>query len=157
MSDVIVKLNWTGGLRFTAINAGGHETAIDSDRVQAPSPVELLLEALGSCAAIDVITIMEKVRTPLESLEIHLDGDRHSPAPRYFTNVRMRFDAWGVGVNPAKLERAINLSVVKYCSVYHSLRPDIRFRAEFRIQAPGVDAAGDYQNVELSEPTSQLT
>ena len=50
MSDLTVKLNWNGGLRFTGVNAGGIETAIDGDSQSGASPVELLLEALGACA-----------------------------------------------------------------------------------------------------------
>jgi len=156
MSDVTVKLNWNGGMRFTGVNAGRIETVIDGDHQDGASPVELLLEALGACTAVDVVVIMEKVRTPLSRLEVVLDGDRRSREPRYFESVRIKFDAWGDGINADKLARAINLSIGKYCSVYHSLRTDLKLLAQFRIHAAGADPAGEYQTVEMSVPTGEL-
>jgi putative redox protein len=156
MSDVTVKLNWNGGLKFTGINAGRIETVIDGNHADGASPVELLLEALGACSAVDVVVIMEKVRTPLQRLEVVVDGDRRSSEPRYFENVRVKFDAWGEGISPDKLQRAINLSIGKYCSVYHSLRTDLKLQAQYRIHAPEAEAAGEYEIVEMSVPTGEL-
>lgn len=156
MSDVTVKLNWNGGMKFTGINAGGFETVIDGGKQGGASPVEVLLEALGACTAIDVVAILEKQKTPAARMEITLEGGRHSPEPRYYTGVKMRFDVWGDGIKPVKLARAINLSVSKYCSVYHSLRPDLKLQSEYRIHAPAADAEGDYRAIEMSTPTSEL-
>ncbi len=156
MSDLTVKLNWNGGSRFTGVNAGGLETVIDGDKQSGASPVELLLEALGACASIDVVTILEKVRTPATKFEVTLDADRHSPEPRYLTGVRMLFDVWGDGINPDKLARAINLSIGKYCSVYHSLRGDLKLQPQYRIHKTGAEASGDYQTVEMATPTGEL-
>jgi putative redox protein len=156
MSDVTVKLNWDGSLRFTGINASGVETVIDGSRQSGASPVELLTQALGACVAIDVVTILEKQKTPAERLEIVLDGHRHTPEPRYLTEVKIMFDVWGDGIKPEKLVRAVTLSIGKYCSVYHSLRPDLRLRSEFRIHAAGAEAAGEYQVVEMATPTGEL-
>ena len=149
MSDVNVRLTWNDGLKFTGVNTGGIETAIDGDKASGASPVEILLEALGACAAIDVVVILDKQKTPATRLEITLEGERHSPEPRYLTDVRLRFDVWGEGIKPDKLERAINLSIGKYCSVYHSLRRDLAVRPEYRIHPPNREAAGDYAAVEL--------
>ena len=151
MSDVSVKLNWDGEMRFTCVNAAGHETLIDGNKKAAASPVEILLEALGACTGIDVVLILEKMRTPAGRLEIALAGNRHQTEPRYYTEVRLRFDVWGDGINPEKLARAIKLSIEKYCSVYHSLRTDLKTVAEFRLHALGADAAGEYQIVEVDQ------
>jgi putative redox protein len=151
MSDVSVKLNWDGEMRFTGVNAAGHVTPIDGNKKAAASPVEILLEALGACTGIDVVLILEKMRTPAERLEIALEGNRHQTEPRYYTKVRLRFDIWGDGINPDKLARAINLSLAKYCSVYHSLRPDLKTVAEFRLHAIGAEAAGEYQIVDSDQ------
>lgn len=156
MSDVTVKLNWNGGLKFTGINAGRIETIIDGNHLDGASPVELLLEALGACSAVDVVVIMEKVKTPLQRLEVVLDGNRRSTAPRYFESVIVKFDAWGEGISRDKLERAINLSIGKYCSVYHSLRTDLKLQAQFRIHTTDAEPAGDYETVEMSVPTGEL-
>jgi len=156
MSDLTVKLNWNGGMKFTGLNAGGLETAIDGEKQSGATPVELLLEALGACVSVDVVVILEKMRTPAEKFEVTLEGDRHSPEPRYLTGVLMLFDVWGDGISPDKLARAINLSIAKYCSVYHSMRDDLKLQPRFRIHAAGAEAAGNYQAVEMAPPTSEL-
>lgn len=149
MSDVTAKLIWNGGLKFTGINQAGQETAIDGDRQTGATPMDLLLEAIGACSAIDVVVILEKQRTPAARAEISLEAERHSPEPRYYTDVQLRFDLWGDELKPEKVERAISLSLEKYCSVFHSLRKDLRVRPELRIHAAGADAAGDYQPVKF--------
>ena len=156
MSDLTVKLNWNGGLRFTGVNAGGIETAIDGDTQFGASPVELLLEALGACVSIDVVLILEKMRTPVAKVEVTMEADRHRTEPRYLTKARMSLDVWGDGIAPDKLVRAINLSISKYCSVYHSLRDDLILQPQFRIHATGAEASGDYQVDEMAPPTSEL-
>jgi len=156
MSDLAVKLNWNGGLRFTGVNAGGIETAIDGDSQSGASPVELLLEALGACVSVDVVLILDKMRAPASKVEVTLEAGRHRPEPRYLTSALMSFDVWGNGITPDKLVRAINLSISKYCSVYHSLRDDLKLQSQFRIHATGAEASGDYLVVEMAPPTSEL-
>lgn len=156
MSEVTAQLEWSGGLQFTGTNARGQAITIDGNKEAGASPVELLLEALGACAAVDVVVILEKVRTPATKLTVAVEGERHTPEPRYFTDARLRFDVWGAGVNPDKLARAINLSLGKYCSVYHSLRADLKVQAEFRIHAPEAEASGDYQPVAMLIPPGAL-
>ena len=82
-----------------------------------------------------MVSILEKMRTPAAKFEVTLDADRHRTEPRYLTGARMLFDVWGDGITPDKLVRAINLSISKYCSVYHSLRDDLKLRPQFRIHA----------------------
>ena len=155
MADMIAKLVWQGGVRFTGTNADGIETAIDGDHRNAASPVEILLEALGACSAIDVVLILEKMRMPAARLEVSLDADRHSPEPRYLTRVRMRFDVWGDGIQSEKVARAVWLSLVRYCSVYNSLRSDLIVQPQFRLHASGAEASGEYDTVALgAEPTN---
>ncbi|MCI0660359.1 MAG: OsmC family protein [Acidobacteria bacterium] len=133
MSEVKVKLDWNGGMKFTAVNANGQLTAIDGDNKTAASPVELLLEALGACTGIDVVLILEKMRTPATQLEVTIVGNRQQTDPKYYTALRVRFDVWGDAIKPDKLARAINLSLEKYCSVFHSLRPDLKVETEYQI------------------------
>ncbi len=150
MSDLTVKLNWNGGMKFTGVNAVGLETVIDGDKQSGATPVELLLESLGACVSVDIVVILEKSRTPATKLEITLEGDRHTPEPRYLTGVLILFDVWGDAINPDKLARAINLSISKYCSVYHSLRSDLKLQPRFRIHITGEEATGNYQAVEMA-------
>jgi putative redox protein len=155
MSDLTVKLNWNGGSRFTGMNAGRIETAIDSDKQFGASPAELLLEALGACASVDVVSILEEMRTPVAKFEVTVEADHYRTGPSYMTSARMLFDLWGDGINLDKLVRAINLSISK-CSVYHSLRDDLKLQTLFRIHATGAEASGDYQMVEMAPPTTEI-
>ncbi|MGH9754111.1 MAG: OsmC family protein, partial [Blastocatellia bacterium] len=120
------------------------------------SPVELLLEALGACVSIDVVVILRTMRTPAAKVEMTLEADRNQTEPRYLTGARISFDVWGDEINYDKLARAINLSISKYCSVYHSLRDDLRLQPQFRIHSTGAEASGDYQVVEMAPPTSEF-
>ena len=156
MNDLTVKLNWNGWSRFTGVNAGGIETAIDADTQSGASPAELLLEALGACASVVVISILEETRTPAAKLEVTLEADRYRTEPSYLTGVRMLFDVWGDEITPDNMVRAITLSISKYCGIYHSLRDDLRVRPQFRIHATGAEASGDYQVVEMAPPTTEL-
>ncbi len=73
----------------------------------------------------DVVDILAKRRTPVESLEVEVVGERVDTVPRRFTHVTLAFTIAGTGVERAQAERAIELAVTKYCSVRDSLSPDI--------------------------------
>lgn len=122
-----VGLRWTGeGLRFIGGAEGGPETVLESAGKDAPSPTQLLLLSLAGCMSIDVVDILRKSRVPLEALEVGVEGDRAPEHPKRFTAVRLVFSLRGVEPeHDAKLQRAIDLSREKYCSVLHTLRPDL--------------------------------
>ena len=156
MADVTTTLVWDGGLKFTGTNAKGHQTVLDGKTAEAASPVEILLEALGACTAIDVVIVLEKSRTPVARLEVKLEGDRHSPEPRYYQTIRMQFDVWGAGIKPEAVARSLRLSFTKYCSVYHSLRGDLVLQPAYRVHAEGAAASGEYLALEMGVPTGEL-
>ena len=151
MSDVEAKVTWVKGLEFSCQSSRGVKTLMDGDGLAAANPVEILLEALGVCGAIDVVTILEKQRTPLSRMEIQMSGDRNSTQPRYFTRAIARFDLWGEGITEAKTAKVLELSYVKYCTVYRSLRPDLEFSVEFRIHRTDSSVSGDYLPVSLKQ------
>lgn len=125
-----VTLAWTGGLRFRGGEPGGPSTEIDGDNAAAPGPMLQLLLAAASCSGADVVDILAKMREKLDSLDIEAWGDRRDEAPRRYTSLRLRFRARGDSLDAAKVRRAIDLSLEKYCSVMHSLAPDIRVSYE---------------------------
>jgi putative redox protein len=157
MSDLSAKLTWYGGLKFTGTNDNGIKTAIDGDRLAGVGPLEMLIEALAACPSTDVVSILAKMREPLTHLEIEIEADRHpNNDPRYLTAVSVRFDLWGEKLSSERVARSINLSFAKYCSVYHSLRPDLALQAAFRIHLPNEGASGEYQQVELTSEAEML-
>lgn len=129
--DGRAELTWTGGLTFEARSAGV-VVPMDSSGTTGTTPPVLLLEALAGCMAIDVVDILEKGRQDVRSMTIEISGDRMPDPPRYFTDVHMSFAIEGQ-VADAKAERAVQLSIEKYCSVFHTLRPDLVFTYEIAI------------------------
>jgi putative redox protein len=98
---------------------------IDSSGKTAQSPVDTLLSALATCTASDVVDILEKRRTPVHSLQIDVVGERVDSVPRRFRHITLTFHITGDGIEREHAERAIDLSVNKYCSVRDSLSRDI--------------------------------
>ena len=135
MATRSVELHWTGaGLHFRGGGEGGPEIDLDSDGEAGPSPTQALLLSLGACMGIDVVMILEKGRVPLESLAMSLEGDRAEDPPRRYTAIRLVYRLTGPQPEHAqKVDRAVRLSRDKYCSVYHTLRPDIEWEIEYRI------------------------
>lgn len=151
MSDVVAKVIWQGDGRFIARNLEGFETTFDGNGKTSASPVEILVESIGACSAVDVVLILDKMRTPASRLEVSLDADRNAGQPRYLTRTRIRFDIWGEGIKPEKAARAVHLSLVRYCSVLSSIRPDMKTSAEFRLHKPNAAPSGEYQSVALEK------
>ena len=149
MSLTSITLSWTQDLKFTGRTTGGFETRIDANSASDTNPVELLLMSIASCSASDVVSILEKMRTPVSRMEIGVEADRNPSQPRYLTHTNMRFDLWGEGLRPEKAARAIFLSIVRYCSVFNSLRSDMTTEVAFRIHAPDAEPIGTYTPVSL--------
>lgn len=126
-----VDLVWESELRFGATSAG-NALVLDSDSREGPNPVQLLLIGLAGCMSMDVVDIVRKGRHPMTAFRSSLSGERMPNPPRYVTRVTMSFHIHG-DVPPAAVERAIQLSRDKYCSVWHSLRKDIELVTAFDI------------------------
>ena len=120
-----VKVTWAGGERFDAGRPGGPSVRIDGKAETGPGPVDTLVSALASCAAIDVVQIIEKRRTPVKSLSVDVVGERVNGTPRRLHHVTLAFHIAGDGIERVHAERAIDLAVNKYCSVKDSLAKDI--------------------------------
>jgi putative redox protein len=118
-------VTWRGGQRFDAGRPGGIIVRLDGDAVTGPGPMDALLSALASCTSIDVVSILEKRRTPVSSLEVEVHGARVDGTPRKLKHVQLTFRISGAGIDRATTERTIELSLTKYCSVRDSLDPSI--------------------------------
>ncbi|HUF11934.1 MAG TPA: OsmC family protein [Longimicrobiales bacterium] len=145
MADVDVSLRWERrGLEFSAQGSAGREFPIDGNTATATSPVETLLIALASCMAADIVDIGGKMRLSIGSLDVHATGIRNPEPPRRYLSAHLVFTVGGVpAVDAPKLERALALSIEKYCSVMHSLRGDMEITTELvRMDSPaGVETA----------------
>ena len=119
----VVVATWSGDQVFESGRPEGPTLRVDGRGATAQSPVDALLSALASCAAIDVVEILAKRRTPVETMEITATGERADTVPRRYTRITLAFRIRGAGVERDQAERAIDLSLNKYCSVRATLDP----------------------------------
>lgn len=130
----VVELIWEHDLVFGG-KSGDVTMTLDSASREGPSPMQALAFGLAACMAMDVVHILKKGRHDLGGLRADLTGTRANGEPRRFTAVTLHYTITG-GVPAEQVERAIQLSREKYCSVWHSLRQDIAFDVTFSV-APG--------------------
>lgn len=125
------------GMRFIGTADSGHAVALDdsadSGGGSAATPVELVLIALAGCAGMDVISILRKQRQPVRGLEVRAHGQRRDELPRIFTTIRLHFVVRGADVAPSAIERAIELTQERYCSVWGMLAPQATITPSFEI------------------------
>src|SRR5215203_6265610 len=120
---------------FLGITPSGHALPLDTDkeRSSAPSPVELLLVALGSCTATDVAGILVKKRQHVTSYIVEVSGKRRDEHPRSYTSMNIHHILTGRSISPKAVAQAIELSETKYCSVAATLRPTVEIQSSFEI------------------------
>jgi putative redox protein len=107
-------------------NTGGSEAGA--------TPKELLMFAVGGCTAMDVIPIMKKKRVPFTDFEINITGNTQEEHPQVFTELQVEYVVYGEGINPEDVERAIDLSTTKYCSVHAMLSKGVKMTHSLRIE-----------------------
>jgi len=127
-----VSLTWDGSLEFTG-RAGKHQIGLDGATASAASPMQCLALSLAGCMAIDVVHILTRGRHTLTSLSAAFTGERAADEPKRFTRIGLHFTL-ATSAAHAVVERAIQLSREKYCSVWGSLRQDIELAVTFDIQ-----------------------
>lgn len=131
-----VRLTWSGtGMRFAGAGTDpvSPPVMVDGDGEAAPGPMQMLLIAAAGCTGSDVLLILSKMRVTLRRFEVDVTGTRRDEEPRRYTAVHFRFALQGDGLDEAKASRAVQLSLEKYCSVIHSLAPDIAISHELRL------------------------
>jgi len=129
------RLTLERDLYFIGTTQRGYEVEFDVRYEEGCSPTETLLLSIAGCLSIDVVHILRKMRCDIRKYEISADGVRKPDPPQYYTSVDMMIHIAGEGITPKKIERAISLSREKYCSVYHSLRPDIEVNVNYEIES----------------------
>lgn len=132
-----VELTQVGPAAFEATGAAsGGKLIVDGapdigGEGRGMRPMELLLSSVASCGAMDVVKILRQQRQPLERLRIEVEGERKDAIPSPFAKIKLVFVAKG-DVDAHKLQRAVALSVEKYCSVVATLAPDVEITWEAR-------------------------
>ena len=133
------SVTWDSGLAFR-VEQDGHHYLIDAGpdaggRDLGPRPKALLLSGLGGCTAMDVVSILEKMRVKLDGLEVQVSAEAREEHPRIFTGIHVRYTFKGKDLPMDKLERAVKLSEDTYCGVSAMLRPAVPITSQIVVEA----------------------
>ena len=133
--DPKAVVQFAGNDLFVGFSPSGHAVAIDTDRARnsAPSPMELLLLALGSCTGVDVVSILRKKRQSVTDYRVEVRGQRREKHPRSYKRMEVHHIVTGRNVSERSVAQAIELSEEKYCSVAATLRPAAEIVSSFEI------------------------
>ncbi|WKW13346.1 OsmC family protein [Pseudogemmatithrix spongiicola] len=117
-------VTWAGDQQFDGGRASGGPTIrLDGRGATGPSPVDALGIAIAGCTGVDIVDILAKRRTPVESLSMEVHAERANAVPARVVAVDITYHIRGAGIERAHAERAIELAVTKYCSVGSSIDP----------------------------------
>jgi putative redox protein len=116
------KVTLLKDMQFEGKATSGHLLSMDADDASGGHnsgfrPMELLLVGFGGCSGMDVISILRKKRQTISGLEINVKGEKSDTAPKIYKEVHIEYIVRGKGVEKQAVERAIELSLKKYCSV----------------------------------------
>lgn len=131
-------LKWERDLLFTARTQRGYEIEFDAHIQWGCAPTESLLLSLSGCMGIDVVIFLQKMKAKLTNFKIEIIGERNPTPPQYFNAVEMILHISGENITQKQVERAVSLSQEKYCSVYHSLRKDLKVSVKYIINEEAV-------------------
>ena len=121
---------------FLGVDVNGNAAVMTaSGEGPGVSPMQMLLLGLGGCTMYDVVNILQKQRQPLADLEIEVSGARGESGARPWETIHLHYIVTGDGIDPAKVERAIDLSVTKYCGAHASLEGAATITHDFEIRA----------------------
>ncbi len=129
---------WRERMTFDAYTTTGHHLILDASPPngddRGPRPMELLLTALSGCTGMDVLSILQKKREPVEAFEVYVEGVRAETHPKVFVEIDVLYRVTG-NVKPESVERAIELSRDKYCGVSAMLHEIARINYRYEILA----------------------
>ncbi|MGV7963411.1 OsmC family protein [Photorhabdus tasmaniensis] len=129
------RVKWVEGLSLLGESSSGHQIMMDGNAGdKAPSPMEMVLMAVGGCSTIDVISVLQKGRYDIKDCEVKLTSRRREEVPRLFTHINLHFIVTGKDLTDKAVERAVTLSAEKYCSVSLMLGKSVEMTHSFEIR-----------------------
>ncbi|MBF6058138.1 MULTISPECIES: OsmC family protein [Thiomicrorhabdus] len=133
----IVK--WQGsGMAFDATASTGHTVRMDAapeigGENTGPRPMEMVLMGLGGCTGIDVVMMLQKLKQDIKDVQIEIESERSEDIPKVYTKIHVHFKVFGTDLNEKKVQRAVDLSAEKYCSVSKMLEKTAQMSHDFEI------------------------
>lgn len=133
------QVTWTGpGYRMVGEAGDGPALVLDSKggtygTHSGLTPMELVLVGLAGCTAMDVVSIMAKMRQPMTNLQVKVDAENADEHPKVFTKIHITYVAYGSGIDAKSLSKAIELSEERYCSVQAMLKSSAEVSSSYEI------------------------
>jgi putative redox protein len=138
MGTSTATVQWLSGKRFVGIDSTNHSVVLSSaDEGVGVKPSDMLLIALATCCAVDVVDILAKKRMPIASMEITTTGEQDADPPWTFRKIHLKCRLSGAGLTEKAVEQAVQLAEEKYCSVAATLRATVEITTEFQIIREG--------------------
>lgn len=136
------RVKWVEERTFVGESGSGHKLVLGTahgpeGKTPGPSPMELVLIGTGGCSAYDVVHILERGREAIEGCVVELDADRAETDPKVFTRIHMHFIVKGRALSHDKVQRAINLSIEKYCSASAMMAKTATLTHDFEVVETG--------------------
>jgi len=124
---VKVSTKWLGNMRFESTNPSGHNLFIDAGeenggKGEGYRPKALMLSGLAGCSGLDVAALIKKMKLEVDHFQIDIEANLTDEHPKYYDKVGMHFHFHGAHLNEKKLQRAVDLSIEKYCGVMEMFR-----------------------------------
>jgi len=130
-----ITTTWLGNMKFESTNPSGHNLFIDAGpenggNSEGYRPKALMLSALAGCSGLDVALLIKKMKLEVADFKIEIDANLTEEDPKYYHKVGMHFHFCGADLNEKKLQRAVDLSVEKYCGVMEMFRQFSELKVE---------------------------
>lgn len=136
----IVTAKWLKNMAFEA-EANGHKIILDAEHEvggenRGPRPKPFMLAALGGCTAMDVISILKKMRVEVEKFNVHVEGDLTEEHPKQFYKMHVIYEFTGKNLPMVKLKKAVELSEERYCGVSAIYKKVMELTSEIKVIEP---------------------
>ncbi|MEG6615028.1 OsmC family protein [Peptococcaceae bacterium 1198_IL3148] len=133
-----VTVEWEGKMKFSATDESGHTITMDAPTAAggdntAPTPLSLILMSVAGCSGIDIVSILDKMKVKVEQFNIEVEGERVDDNPKVFKTVNVVYKLKGEHLPPDKVERAVKLSVDKYCSAVHIVNKTAQMKFTYEV------------------------
>jgi putative redox protein len=127
-------LEWQGEMSF-ASELQGHRLTVDADsrfggQDRGPRPKSLLLTALGGCTGMDVVSLLAKMKVSFDALAVEVEGEAREEHPQVYTRIHLRYVLKGNALDREKIDKAVDLSLDKYCAVHAMLSKSVAISHE---------------------------
>lgn len=122
-----ITTTWLGDMKFESTNPSGYNLFIDAGpesggKGEGYRPKALMLSSLAGCSGLDVASLIKKMKLEVTDFKIEIDANLTEEHPKYYDRVMMNFHFYGDNLNEKKLQKAVDLSVEKYCGVMEMFR-----------------------------------